>query len=178
MGRPTSGQPSMRWTLAQLTARAVSLGLGPTGRKADLLAAILEHEAEPETTRGDRLRIALTQGPVEESVKVLAEEAGRLADRLDELDRVIAGKGVLHLLSFRCNLDLEDDNGDRHVEVKVEFSNVLAEARQQAGTLRQILATLGIKKDVKPGTSEEASPLAAVLALVPPNASGGAKTSQ
>lgn len=76
----------------------------------------------------------------------LALEACRSADRLDELDRIIAGKGVLNLLSFRLNLDLEDEAGDRQVNVRVEFSHVLAEARQQQTTFKQILVALGAEK--------------------------------
>jgi hypothetical protein len=77
---------------------------------------------------------------------VLLEEAARIADRLDELDRVIAGKGVLNLMSFRLDLDLEDESGDRNINVRVEFSHVLAEARQQANTLRQLVASLPLKE--------------------------------
>lgn len=102
----------------------------------------------------------------------LAIEACRTADRLDELASVIEGKGVLNLMSFRLNLDLEDEVGDRHVHIKVEFSNVLAEARQQGLTLKQLLTTLGIEK--KAGGTEGANPLAAVLQLVADQ--GGAKS--
>lgn len=85
---------------------------------------------------------------------VVAEEACRTADRLDELARVIEGRGVLGLLSFRLGLDLEDELGDRHVDVKVEFSNVLAEARQQQLALKNLLSHPGLqgKAGSKPAT--------------------------
>lgn len=76
---------------------------------------------------------------------VIALEACRTVDRLDEIDRVIAGKGVLHLMAFRLDLDeIIEGTGDRNVHVRVEFSQVLAEARQQAQGLRQLLEKLGI----------------------------------
>lgn len=74
----------------------------------------------------------------------LALEACRMADRLEELDRVIAGKGVLNLMSFRLNLDLVDEaTGDRNINVKVEFSGVLTEGRLQQDGFKKILAELG-----------------------------------
>jgi hypothetical protein len=66
-------------------------------------------------------------------------EAARIADRLDDLDLIISGKGVLQLLRFR----LSDDEG-RVAEVK--FDGVLAEARQQASAFKAILAQLGVPK--------------------------------
>jgi hypothetical protein len=97
--------------------------------------------------RGQRLYDGLTRGVVEQAVLVLAEEAARLADRLDDIDAIIAGKGVLELLRFR----LVDDEG-RVAEVK--FDGVLSEARQQAGALRQVLTTLGVGT----GAAEAAPP--------------------
>lgn len=77
----------------------------------------------------------------------LALEACRTADRLDELGSVIAGKGVLNLMSFRLDLDLEDEvTGDRNINVRVEFSNVLAEARQQQMAFKNLLVALGVQQ--------------------------------
>lgn len=90
----------------------------------------------------------------------LALEACRLADRLDEIDQVIAGKDVLHLMAFRLNYDLGeliDASEERTISIKVEVSGVLTEARQQQNTFRQVLAALAelkVKsaKDPKPAT--------------------------
>lgn len=71
--------------------------------------------------------------------RALLVEAARTADRLDDLDRIIRGKGVLQLLRFR----LRDDDGRVAV---VAFDGVLAEARQQAVALRALLAQLGVPK--------------------------------
>lgn len=70
---------------------------------------------------------------------VMAMEAARTADRLDELDSIIHGKGVLELMQFRVPHAV-DDQGTVTVEVK--FDNVLGEARQQQNVLRQMLVTL------------------------------------
>jgi len=104
--------------------------------------------------RGQRLYDAYSAS-VSPSGLVLLEEAARLADRLDELDSVIHGKGVLNLMSFRLDLDLEDEAGDRQVNVRVEFSNVLAEARQQALALRQLLSALPAKGSDGDGDGED-----------------------
>lgn len=87
---------------------------------------------------GDKLRGLVTES-TDPRTFALIVEAGRIADRLDDLDAVISGRGVLELLRFR----LVDDEG-RVAEVK--FDGVLAEARQQASALRGILAQLGVPK--------------------------------
>ena len=71
---------------------------------------------------------------------VLALEACRAADRLDELDRIIAGKGVLKLMRLR--LELDELMGNPAATVTVKFDSVLGEARQLQGVLRQMLVTL------------------------------------
>lgn len=90
------------------------------------------------TSTGEKLR-ALIKDDTDARTLGLIVEASRIADRLDDLDDVIAGKGVLQLLRFRLV-----DNEGRVAEVK--FDGVLAEARQQATTLRGILAQLGVPK--------------------------------
>lgn len=91
---------------------------------------------------------------------VLALEAARLADRLDELDSVIHGKGVLELMKFRV-LDAHMDGDDeRRLHVEVSFGNVLGEARQQQNVLRQMLVTLAAASDAAP--AKVAAPVASV----------------
>lgn len=70
------------------------------------------------------------------SRNALALEAARTADRLDELDNIIQGKGVLDLMQFRLDFPTEE-GGPYSVEVK--FQNVLSEARQQQTTFASIL---------------------------------------
>ena len=86
----------------------------------------------------------------------LALEACRTADRLDELDRVIAGKGVLSLMRFRRVVD-----GDEPVVV-VKFDSALGEARQQQNALRQMLITLGVGVPVAKGEPQVAAKASAV----------------
>lgn len=74
---------------------------------------------------------------------VLALEACRAADRLDELDSIIAGKGVLELMRFRVMGNSTGRDEDEPMHVKVHFDNALGEARQQQNNLRQMLLTLG-----------------------------------
>ncbi|UKA59171.1 hypothetical protein [Arthrobacter sp. FW306-2-2C-D06B] len=69
----------------------------------------------------------------------LVLEAARLADRLDELDNIIQGKGVLNLMQFRLDMESGED-GEYNVEVK--FQNVFSEARQQAIAFSTILSKL------------------------------------
>ncbi|POH58277.1 hypothetical protein CVS28_12605 [Arthrobacter glacialis] len=70
------------------------------------------------------------------SRNALALEAARTADRLDELDNIIQGKGVLNLMQFRLHMEGSED-GEYNVEVK--FQHVLTEARQQQTTFATLL---------------------------------------
>ena len=87
--------------------------------------------------RGSALWTAMATGDVPRNALVL--EAARLADRLDELDSIIQGKGVLNLMIFRLDFPEGDDEP---LSVEVKFQNVLAEARQQATALAGILTKL------------------------------------
>lgn len=71
----------------------------------------------------------------------LALEMCRMVDRLDELDRIIAGKGVLQLMKFRLrdSAITWDAEGDQHVHVTVGFQSVLTEARLQQATFKELL---------------------------------------
>lgn len=71
----------------------------------------------------------------------LAIEAARTADRLDELDSIIQGKGVLNLMQFRV-LDNVIQEGSQEISVEVKFAAPLAEARQQALAFAAILDKL------------------------------------
>lgn len=85
-----------------------SLGLGERGRAFyDALTAGVEVPAE---------RLALVI------------EASRMADRLEQINDVIAGKGVLKLMHFRVPGVLNPETGVIRVEMSVD--HVLGEARQ------------------------------------------------
>jgi hypothetical protein len=93
----------------------------------------------------------------------LALEAARLADRLDELDGIIQGKGVLNLMQFR--LDLPSGDGEPFV-VEVKFQSVLAEARQQQLAFANVLKALaagGEASASRPTAMANVTPLAAVI---------------
>lgn len=87
--------------------------------------------------RGMALWRAMATADVPRNALVL--EAARIADRLDELDNIIQGKGVLDLMQFRLDFPSEED-GPYTVEVK--FAAPLAEARQQAMAFAGILSKL------------------------------------
>lgn len=89
--------------------------------------------------RGSALYRELSDGSV--AGDALALEAARLADRLDDIDRVIRGKGVLNLLQCRLEMEAPDSGAEGYV-VEVKFQNVLSEARQQALALAQIVGKL------------------------------------
>lgn len=105
--------------------------------------------AQVEGTRGERLFAALCDvrslGPAE---RVLAEEAGRLADRLDRLERHLQGRDWLRLAVV--NLDL----ADTVVEVVVRVDQVLSETRQQQVALKQLVGELRQSAEPRrPGSS-------------------------
>lgn len=91
--------------------------------------------------RGAALWQSMATNDVPRNALVL--EAARLADRLDELDNIIQGKGVLNLMQFRLHLNEIDEDGDRNINVEVKFAAPLAEARQQAIAFSTILSKLG-----------------------------------
>lgn len=66
---------------------------------------------------------------------VLLEEAARIADRLDQLDRLLKGD-----VDVWCSI-AEGRDGDLQVRVDA----ALVEARQQASVLRQILVALPLR---------------------------------
>jgi hypothetical protein len=100
-------------------------GLGPRGLK--LWADVVElHELDP------------VQG-------VTLGEACRTADRLEQLDQIIAGKGVLRLLHFRHMVEMDTDD-ERHLVMTVD--GVLSEARQQQTVLKQLLVALRLPDGV------------------------------
>ncbi|MGZ4621470.1 MAG: hypothetical protein ACXVGF_04725 [Blastococcus sp.] len=74
--------------------------------------------------------------------RVLAEEACRMADRLDRLHALISGDDREWA---RVEFSVR---GDRK-EIRLVFDDALAEARQQANALRQIVTSLRV------GTSSE-----------------------
>jgi len=89
---------------------------------------------------------ALSLSPVE---LVLLEEACRLADRLDRLDDFLCGRQDAWLRFHARN---EDGS-----VVRVVVDRALSEARQQADTLRGIIADLSRKQGAKVTEEPEAS---------------------
>lgn len=110
--------------------------------------------------RGAAIWQAMATTDVPRNALVL--EAARTADRLDELDNIIQGKGVLNLMQFRV-LDREvDDDGSVNINVEVKFNAVMAEARQQAVAFSNILTKLS-PADSKAGASPVPAPVPANL---------------
>jgi hypothetical protein len=93
------------------------------------------------------------------AVGELALEICRSADRLDELDRVVAGKGVLQLMQFRLD-DIDwDGAGDQHVHIKVSIQGVLTEARLQQATFKELVKEFrAIQSITAPGKSGGGAP--------------------
>jgi hypothetical protein len=84
--------------------------------------------------RGRRLWDEMGGGNLSGGRKVLLEEACRLADRLDGLDRLISG-------TARDWLEIVESKGDPERQELV-VDKLLAEARQQAVALKQIVTEL------------------------------------
>lgn len=90
--------------------------------------------------RGQKLWDDLTEAhDLDPSQRVVLEEACRCADRLDQLDDIIAGKGVLALMHFRHMVDHDTDE-QRTIVMTVD--GALSEARQQQNVLKQLLVAL------------------------------------
>jgi hypothetical protein len=79
---------------------------------------------------------ALTEGrEFDAAWRVLIEEACRMADRLDQLHSLLSGD-----VNEWATISVEF-KGDRR-EIRLVFDDALAEARQQANALRQIVTSL------------------------------------
>lgn len=68
-------------------------------------------------------------------------EACRQKDRLDEMDRIIQGKGVLNLMRFRVD-DIFTIDDERKVSVTVKFDGIIDRANSTANTMKQLIAAL------------------------------------
>lgn len=91
-------------------------------------------------SRGKRLWKQITEEhELDPTQVVILEECCRCADRLDELDSIIQGKGVLELMKFRVP---DAVSGDGVVQVNVSFDSALGEARQQQNVFKQLLVSL------------------------------------
>lgn len=88
--------------------------------------------------RGQRLWDSLTTDrDADAAWLVMAEEACRIADRLDRLEALIAGDDrEWARIDFTVR-------GDRK-EIRLVFDDALAEARQQANALRQLMTSLRV----------------------------------
>ena len=96
--------------------------------------------------RGQRLWNAHHEEVDGERGVVLLEEACRIADRLDELDRLLRGETELW-----CSI-VEARDGS----LEIRMDGALVEARQQANVLRQILTGLPLRGgDDENGDGEE-----------------------
>lgn len=95
----------------------------------------------------------------------LLREACRCADRLEGLNDIISGRGVLELLRFRGM----DDDGK---VVSLTVDGVMSEARQQQTVFKQLLAALrlpdvasGVKPQQRGGNRGAYTPQGTVSSL-------------
>lgn len=89
--------------------------------------------------RGSAIWQARAKGLSDPAQVAVVTEAARCADRLDELDNIIQGKGVLNLMQFR--LDFPDAD-DAPFTVEIKFNAVLAEARQQGAAFNVLVKAM------------------------------------
>lgn len=89
--------------------------------------------------RGSAIWQARSKGLKDPAQLAVVTEAARCADRLDELDNIIQGKGVLNLMQFRLN-DIDYESHEMSVEVK--FGAPLAEARQQQAAFNSLVKAM------------------------------------
>jgi len=93
--------------------------------------------------RAQRLVEQLSEGVTDAARLALVDEVARTADRLDNLDSIIRGKGVLNLLRFRLR-DIFEVADERKVTVVVTFDGVMSETRQTTLAFRQLLMSLAL----------------------------------
>lgn len=91
--------------------------------------------------RGSAIWQARSKGLKDPAQLAVVTEAARCADRLDELDNIIQGKGVLNLMQFRV-LSHEVTDDSREINVEVKFGAPLAEARQQQAAFNSLVRAM------------------------------------
>lgn len=90
--------------------------------------------------RGAELYRSLVNPKTDPARKAIALEAARTADRLDDLNQIIAGKGVLKLMMFRVvNRQIDEEFSEMNLTVDVNFATPLTESRMQATALTGLL---------------------------------------
>ena len=94
-------------------------------------------------SRGERLWRDMNSDDLAPGQRVLLEEACRIADRLDKLDRLLAG-------SAKDWISLVADRGDLERQIVV-IDRPLSEACQQATALKQLIAEIRAATGAKPG---------------------------
>lgn len=88
-------------------------------------------------------------------------EACRQKDRLDEMDRIIHGKGVLNLMQFRVG-DVFDVEAERKVTVSVKFDAIIDRANTTANAMKQLLAALRLPDEQSGKRPQRRGPRGAV----------------
>lgn len=90
----------------------------------------------------------------------LVIEGARMADRLEKMNDIIAGKGVIELLHFRMKSPMDDEG---LVTIEMSIDNIMAEARQLQAGFERLTKTLIADFDLE-SSSREVDPFDAFLA--------------
>jgi hypothetical protein len=108
---------------------------GAKTNEVSLLSPVDEHKSP-----GQRLVDGLTQVDDSVMMTVLITEAGRITDRLEVLHAIASGQQTLW-----ARLVVGRDG-----DIEVRIDNALAEARQQATVLRQLLNDIQRQRSAQP----------------------------
>lgn len=109
---------------------------------------------EPTKTRGEQLTADLeAERTLSSAERALAQEAGRLADRLDRLDQYLADRTWLQF-------EVAPYSTEKTVTVVVKLDRVMAEARQQQDTFRGMVGELRQSSAVAKKKVEDPKPVA------------------
>lgn len=107
-------------------------------------------------TRGAAVFRALSGTKPDAARKALALEAGRMADRLEKLDKTINGdEHLLKMMHFRMRHELDDDGV---VTVELVLDKALAEARQLQLAYTTVVKALAVpvsKSDAVPEQTKD-----------------------
>lgn len=96
---------------------------------------------------GLELWTSITEAHDIDAVQVVQlTEACRQKDRLDEMDLIIQGKGVLNLMKFRVG-DIFHGEDEKRINVTVKFDSVIDRANATANAMKQLLAALRLPDD-------------------------------
>lgn len=147
--RAPAAEPPKRPSAAKQAAKTPAKKGSTPAKKAPKRAAAGTKRARTgaKETPGGRMRRELARAGDTVGIEVLIRQAARVADRLENIDRVLSGDGATWTT---VGIPRSDEKRGRIV-VEVRVDNLMVEERSQTTLLRHLLAEIHRQRSGLPG---------------------------